>query len=1322
MPAEPSITFPPDLPISAHIDELTKLIAENQVVIVAGETGSGKSTQLPKIALAAGRRSIAHTQPRRIAARTIAERIAEEIGEEVGETVGYQVRFTDKVGPNTRLSVMTDGILLNAIHRDRNLERYDTIIIDEAHERSLNIDFLLGYLTTLLPKRPELRVIITSATIDPESFAKHFGGAPIVLVSGRTFPVEVRFRPLDGAADVLDLERDGASSDGQDAVTSAAPIARRSAQVDASAVDAGDMVDGICAAVAELSREPRGDVLVFVSGENDIRDAQAALEGRITAGTLPRDLDVLPLFGRLSNAEQHRVFEPGGRAGRRRVVLATNIAETSLTVPGIRYVVDTGLARISRYSTRSKVQRLPIEAISQASARQRSGRCGRTSDGIAIRLYAEDDFESRPEYTEPEILRTNLASVILQMASLRLGPVEDFPFLTGPDPRGIKDGVDLLRELGAMDAGGRITKLGRELARLPIEPRFGRMIVETRANGNAREVLAIVAGLTIQDVRERPTERREAADQKHARFTDPTSDFLTLLNLWNYLEDKQRELSGSAFRRLCRDEFLNYMRVREWNELYRQLVRMAKSLKIDVGLPAVNPDGIHKSLMSGLLSHLGVRDERSKNPKRPEYRGARGTKFSIFPGSAMARRPPECVMAAELVETSRLFARTVAVIDLAWAEKLAGDRATRSVSEPHWSKRQGAAVAYEKVTLYGLTLVERRVVQFQRFDAAYARELFIRHALVLGEWDSPQAFDKANRKLLRRLGMLEEMSRRRDILRGDEAVYEFYERRIPSEVCSTRSFEGWWKVARREDPDLLTMQESDIVGDGEVALDRAQYPNEWHSDDQRLALSYRFEPGAADDGVTVTVPVALLPRFDQSNFEGSVPGFRLELVTALIKSLPKAIRKNVVPAADYARIFVDELAAAESRADGQALGGITDRLAAVIAARTHMSVTAADFDWERVPGHLRLAFRVVDDSGRTLGSGKDLASLQQRFDEVAKASVARMAAEAAASPASAAAVASPHPAPRRDRGSRPAASSTEGVALAARDDVPGWDVDEIPRSFDVSRGGLQVRAYPAYVVGKAGTVNVRILADRAEQESSHRLGVRRLVARSSPSPAAYIRDHLTQSERLALATAPYRSLDAVIDDVLLAVAGEAIATVSTDGLLWTRIQFEQASTAYSQTVMDSAYHLIATVARVMQGVRDVDVAISAVNSVSLFAPLADVREQVQNLVFAGFVAQTGADRLRRVPVYLAAATARVQRLREDPNRDRIASAEVQVAHELYVAAGGAIPAPEAQPVGLTRVRWMLEELRISVFAQKLGTDGPISLPRIRKALTSLNES
>ncbi len=863
--ALPRIVFPPELPVSQKRDEIARAIRDNQVVIVAGETGSGKTTQLPKICLELGRESIGHTQPRRLA-----------------------VRFTDRVSKATRIKLMTDGILLNEIHRDRLLRKYDTIIIDEAHERSLNIDFLLGYLRELLPKRPDLKVIITSATIDPESFAAHFAAAdgtpaPIVEVSGRTFPVEIRYRPLVAEA----MEAD---DDEPDPV----PAADR------------DYLQGINDALDELAREARGDVLVFLSGETEIRDAADAIRGRNLPGT-----EVLPLYGRLSSAEQHRVFQPSTMPGvRRRVVLATNVAETSLTVPGIKYVVDAGTARISRYSTRAKVQRLPIEAISQASANQRSGRSGRTSDGIAVRLYSQEDFEKRPEFTEPEILRTNLAAVILQMISLGLGDIAAFPFLTPPDSRGIKDGLDLLAELGAITAKNgenALTKVGRALAQLPIDPRFARMVVESKRHNTSREVMAIVAGLTIQDVRERPVEKRGSADEKHARFVDPTSDFLTLLNLWNYLEEQQKELSSSAFRRLCKAEYLNFLRVREWQDVYRQLRQLARPLELTLGEPSINPDGIHRSLLAGLLSHIGLKDLResgnkvsARGQRQSEYLGARQTRFVIFPGSALAKKQPNAIMSAELVETSRLFARMNATIDPAWAEPIAGDLCKRQYSEPHWEKNQGAVVAYERVTLYGVPIIPRRRVQYARIDAELSRELFIRHALVDGEWDSRQAFDRANRKLLAELRELEERTRRRDLLNDDEAVFEFYDARIPADVVSTRSFEGWWKTARNETPDLLTMTPEALLEDDAAGIDEEAFPPVWRQGDQRLTLRYRFEPGAEDDGVTVQVPLALLAGLVPDGFDWQVPGLRQELVTAMIKSLPKAIRRQVVPAADSA--------------------------------------------------------------------------------------------------------------------------------------------------------------------------------------------------------------------------------------------------------------------------------------------------------------------------------------------------------------------------------------------------------------------------------------
>ncbi|MEO7005807.1 MAG: ATP-dependent RNA helicase HrpA, partial [Terrimesophilobacter sp.] len=843
------MNYPPELPVSQRREEIARAIRDNQVVILAGETGSGKTTQLPKICLELGRKSIGHTQPRRLAARTIAERIAEELGEEVGGLVGYQVRFTDHVGPRTQIKLMTDGILLNEINRDRMLRKYDTIIIDEAHERSLTIDFLIGYLKQLLPKRPELKLIITSATIDPESFSRHFADdagrpAPIVEVSGRTFPVEIRYRPLvaETAADEDETEP--------------API---------------DPLDAINSALDELGRESDGDVLVFLSGESEIRDTEDAIKARISKGSISQNTEVLPLYGRLSSADQHRVFRPSTMPGvRRRIVLATNVAETSLTVPGIKYVIDAGTARISRYSVRSKIQRLPIEAISQASANQRSGRSGRTSDGIAIRLYSEEDFLSRPEYTEPEILRTNLAAVILQMISLGLGDIAGFPFLQPPDSRGIKDGLDLLAELGAVGHGAQpvITKIGKQLAQLPIDPRLARMVIESGKHGVTREVIAIVAALSIQDPRERPLEKRPQADTAHARFTDPTSDFLTLLNLWNYLKGTEKELSGNQFRRLCRSEYLNFLRVREWADVYRQLKRMAKPLGLTVGDASANGVGIHRSLLAGLLSQIGIKDlAKDAKKKQGDYIGARQIRFTIFPGSALVKKQPNEIMTAELVETSRLFARMNAAIDLSWAEALAGDLAKHSYGEPHWEKKQGSVVAYERVTLYGVPIVARRRVQYARVDPEQARELFIRHALVDGDWDLTRidqrisAFDRANRALRKQLIEVEERTRRRDILYDDEAVFEFYDRHIPADVNTQRGFEKWWKHALAQTPDWLTMTRENLIEATKApvtAVPENAYPETWQHDDQQLSLRYRFEPGAEDDGVTVLVPIALL--------------------------------------------------------------------------------------------------------------------------------------------------------------------------------------------------------------------------------------------------------------------------------------------------------------------------------------------------------------------------------------------------------------------------------------------------------------------------------
>jgi len=1287
------ITYPPALPVSERREEILKAIAENQVVIIAGATGSGKTTQIPKMCLELGKKSIAHTQPRRIAARAVAERIAEELGVDLGAEVGYQVRFTDIAGPNTLVKVMTDGILLNALQRDKLLKAYDVIIIDEAHERSLNIDFLLGYLKQLLPKRPDLKVIVTSATIDPESFSEHFGGAPIIEVSGRTFPIEIRYRPI-----VTDVTAgDDVEDEGGDAERVSAGNKKP-----AKEPTANDYIDGIIGALKELEREAPGDVLVFLSGESEIRDAQEAIEGNLTSGALARGTEVLPLYGRLSAADQHRVFEPSKMAGvRRRVILATNVAETSLTVPGIKYVIDAGTARISRYSPRAKVQRLPIEAISQASANQRSGRCGRTSSGIAIRLYSEQDYESRPEFTEPEILRTNLASVILQATSLGLGDLTEFPFIQKPDARGVKDGLGLLRELGATREGGAggsggaggasaLTNIGRQLSSMPIEPRFARMVLESRNHGVTREVLAIVSGLTVQDPRERPLEKRPQADLAHARFADPTSDFLTLLNLWNYLEEKQRELSSSAFRRLCKAEFLNYLRVREWNDVYRQLKSICKPLGLVAGEPKIDPDGIHKSLLAGLLSHLGIKQLSDKkygdkagknadNPKRGgEYLGSSNQKFVIFPGSALAKKPPAAIMSAELVETSRLFARMNAAINPAWAEALAGDLCKRTYGEPHWEKSQGAVVAYERVTLFGVPIVVNRRMQFSRIDASYARELFIRHALVSGEWDSPQQFQRENTAFVRELEELAERSRKPQHVPDEEDLFRFYDARVAPEVVSTRSFEGWWKQARREQPSLLTMTRENLLGQQEETLNEHDFPHEWHHHGQRLNLRYRFAPGATDDGVTVEVPLPLLAALNAEEFEWLVPGLRLELVTTLIKSLPKAIRKHVVPAGDWA-------AKALAALPEQPTGSLYTALAQTLQRLSGVVVSANDFDRERLTPNLEMTYRVLNARGKDLGTSNNLAQLQAQLADQSRHAVATVA--------------------------QTANSTIE------RSNLETWDFDSLDSEIESRHGGNTVRAFPALVwSAKQNQVNIQLFSTQAEQRLAHPLGVRAMVLRTIQSPAKYVQEHLSHTESLALANIPYASFGALVDDILAAMVDREIERLEPNGLLFTKAQYELARQNSQLAVMDTVFETVALVAQIMLAARDANKAISGAKNMAFLGILSAEKAHIDDLLPKHFVSEHGLARLPRVLVYLKAIQARVEKLVENPNRDRLASVDLEQALKLFGDAGGQLPLTRATPPKLVRVRWLLEELRVSLFAQQLGTPETVSVQRIKKAL------
>ena len=1063
--AMPPITYPPELPVSQRRDEIAQAIRDHQVVIIAGETGSGKTTQIPKICLELGRGvtgQIGHTQPRRLAARTVAERIAEELGSPLGETVGYQVRFTDVSADDTLIKLMTDGILLTELARDRQLKRYDTLIIDEAHERSLNIDFILGYLRKLLPERPDLKLIITSATIDPERFAAAFGGAPVVEVSGRAYPVEVRYRPVDPI------------EGGED----------------------GDQGQAILDAVDELSGEGPGDILVFLSGEREIRDTADLLAGRDRLEVLP-----LEVLLRLSAAEQHRVFERRqASAHTRRVVLATNVAETSLTVPGIHYVIDPGTARISRYSHRTKVQRLPIEPISQASANQRKGRSGRTADGICIRLYSEADFESRPEYTDPEILRTNLASVILQMAAIGLGDVPKFPFIDPPDARNIADGLTLLAELNAFK-DGRITGLGRKLARLPVDPRIGRMILEADRNGCVREVLIIAAALSIQDPRERPVDAQQSADDKHRRFADPDSDFTAYLNLWNYLAERQRELSSSAFRRLCRAEYLNYLRIREWQDLQGQLQRLAGDLGVTVDSSSAERTVVHLSLLAGLLSQIGMlyqfgksepaRQAPSPPPggvisgRRPraEYLGARNARFAIFPGSSLVRKAPDWIVAAELVETSRLWARTVASIEPEWVEPLAQHLVKRSYSEPHWERKRGSAVALEKVTLYGVPIVTDRKVGYGRIDPAAARELFIRHALVEGDWQTSHRFFAENRRLLAEAEELEHRVRRRGLVVGEDELFAFYDARIPADVVSAQHFDTWWKQARRADPGLLTFRPDDLLSEdaGQVSTD--SYPDIWTSQSAALAtlpLSYAFEPGSDTDGVTVDIPLSRLNQVNPAEFSWQVPGLRTELVTEMIRSLPKSLRRDLVPAPDVAREVVVRL--------GPPSGDLRDAVARELRSLRGVTVPRDAWDLSKLPPHLRITVRVTDGE-RVLAEGKDVAELQRELRPRLRAVLSRAA------------------------------------AGLTRSGLTSWDFDALPAVF---REGTVV-AYPA--LADAGTtVDVRLFETEAAARSAMWAGTRRLILLGAPSPVKSIAGRLSTPAKLALSHNPHGSVAAMFAD------------------------------------------------------------------------------------------------------------------------------------------------------------------------------------------------
>lgn len=1475
----PTITYPAQLPVSARQEEIAAAILANQVVIVAGETGSGKTTQIPKICLDLGRgvnAMIGHTQPRRIAARSVAERIAQELGTKVSKEsiVGYQVRFTDEVSEHTLIKLMTDGILLAEIQNDPLLRRYDTLIIDEAHERSLNIDFILGYLARLLPQRPDLKVIITSATIDSERFAAHFGvegrPAPIIEVSGRTYPVEIRYRPLDG----VEPEPEPDSSQ------------TNSAAASASTDEPRDQVTGILDAVDELMALGPGDILVFLAGERDIRDTEAALIDHLgpryaaneSSARLPGSVEIIPLYSRLSAAAQHRVFE---KHRLRRIVLATNVAETSLTVPSIRYVIDPGVARISRYSNKTKVQRLPIEPISQASANQRSGRCGRVADGVAIRLYSQTDYEGREPYTEPEILRTSLASVILQMAALRLGNVADFPFIDPPDRRAIADGVALLTEIGAISANSksmhepRLTAIGHQLARLPIDPRLGRMLLEANKRGCASEVMVIVSVLSIQDVRERPLDAQEAADAMHRRLADPTSDFLTYLNFWRYLRTQSRDLSGSAFRRMCRHEYLHYLRIREWRDVYNQLAQLARPLGINaqnielptrasiraasdrlvpgshaagmanadvadavvaLGQSADTPDAdaIHQSLLVGLLSNLGNYDER-----RREYAGARATHFTIWPGSGLRRKQYDWVMAAELVETSRLFARTVARIQPQWVEQAAKHLVKVTYGEPYWSTKKGAAMVHQRVLLYGLTLVADRPVTLASVgtDAARqaAREMFIRSGLVEGGWHARHAFVERNRELLEDTAEVERRHRTHGILADDQALFDFYDERLPEKITSAAAFDNWWKHQRQNTPKLLDFTRELLLPEGDN-LDG--YPDTWHQGDLTLALTYVFEPGRLDDGVSVQVPIEVLTRLRPEGFDWLVPGMRPQLCVATIRALPKRVRRQLVPAPDtgariwelICQLYPQAAGTAASqpdgvgngthaagnpggRADGAAAsqpGGVGSNSGAAVdtpggsnpgggngtpgvgsnpsgvepipvsfqqaftqAAQQLRQVEITDEDWdqaqENLPEHLRMGFSVLDARGNKLGRGRNLIVLQRQLAKQSEAAV-RSAVRGALAAAMDEARSKKSAKSKRKNGAHESHNGVHGAAgangsagahngahngtranksaantfatitsqsltspLKEQTNLVDWpEVPQgvIPQQIEsAGRAGLLVRGYPTLVAqptSKAFKADLKILADVNSQLAQHAEGVLALALARTPLETARVTSRWNAKRSLFMVSAPYKSTDTLVSDLCLA-AGRLLAqqwsreTGHDLAQLRDRKDFELFASWLRDRLEDQVEIIAAQVEAALEAKGQLDKAVGRNTSLALLDTLQEIREQAAALIAPRFIADADPAQLAHYGRYLKSLAYRLEKAAASPSQDaalayQVREIEGQVSDAVEHAKG--LPANPARAAVLRQAQNMVWELRVSLFAQQLGTAHKVSAKRISRLLAS----
>ena len=1254
------IVFPESLPVSQRKAEIQKLLSEHQVIVVAGETGSGKTTQLPKMCLELGLGNlgtIGHTQPRRIAARSVAARIAEELQTELGDLVGYKVRFNDQISDNTQIKLMTDGILLAEIQTDRFLNQYSCLIIDEAHERSLNNDFILGYLKQLLPRRPDLKVIITSATIDVERFSKHFNNAPIIEVSGRTYPVEVRYRPV-------------AEEDDQ------------------------DQLQGILNAVDELQAEGRGDILIFMNGEREIRDTAEALQKQNLKHT-----EILPLFARLSAQEQNKIFHPSGL---NRIVLATNVAETSLTVPGIKYVIDPGTARISRYSYRTKVQRLPIEPISQASANQRKGRCGRVSEGICIRLYSEEDFNNRPEFTDPEILRTNLASVILQMTALGLDDIEAFPFVDAPDKRHIQDGVKLLEELGAIQPkkiksykhdgarfptrtkdvsankngtryetcaieseekkqGWELTPIGRQLAQLPVDPRLAKMLLSAVDFGSVYEVMIIVSALSIQDPRERPTEKQQASDEKHRRFADKKSDFLAFLNLWHYVQEQQKALTKNQFRRQCQKDFLNYLRIREWQDIYQQIRLAVREMGLPINSEKAEYQQIHTALLSGLLSHIGL-----KEAEKQQYLGARNAHFAIFPNSVLFKKQPKWVMAAELVETSKLWGRMVAEIEPEWIEPLAEHLTKKSYSEPRWSKSRGAVIADEKVSLYGVPIVAARPVNYGAIDPRVSREIFIQSALVEGDWNTKHKFFKQNQQLIREVEELEHKSRRRDILVDERTLFEFYDQRIGTDVVSQKHFDTWWKKAEKQDPELLNFERSFLINDDAEQVSKLDFPNFWHQGNLKLKLTYQFEPGTDADGVTVHIPLPLLNQVEMTGFDWQIPGLREELVIALIKSLPKSYRRNFVPAPNYAQAFLSRAVPLEKP--------LLDTLIYELRRMTGVTVEAEHWNWEQIPSHLKMTFRVVDENGKKIAESMNLDELKFNLKDRVQESISAVA--------------------------------DDGIEQSG---LHIWSFADLPQCYEQKQRGFSVKAFPA-IVDEKDAVGIKLFETEFEQAVAMQQGLRRLLLLNVPSPIKYLHEKLPNKAKLGLYFTPFGRVLDLIDDCIACAVDKLIADFG--GFVWNEEGFDKLRDFVRENVNEVTVDIAQKVEQILTLTHQLNQRLKGKMDFTMAFALSDMKSQISGLIYQGFVQKSGYARLPDLFRYLQAIDKRMDKLAQDVNRDRAAMLRVEQVQQAYQQLLAKLPKSKPISDEVAEIRYMIEELRVSLFAQQLGTKYQVSDKRV----------